>query len=337
MKKSKFLLVICSVLLFLIGINMIYIQYMQAHLERDAQLMRTTSTIHVAVQRVVKLELAEMPADDLLAQVDAHLSALRAVCAMQPNDAAHRTLLDELYVHWDALHQSLLTYRQAPSDTLRHQIVQESEHFWQDTAEVVSFTELLTREQTRHFHFVLFLLTIDMVLLLFILYFLKIYVQDNLEFYSNHDPLTRACNRHYLFQYLQTLLKKQTKCCIIMLDIDDFKAVNDTFGHDAGDMVLKKLVNTIQMLLDEENIIARFGGEEFVVVLQDNLEMAQTYAEAICNAIAWSDFGLGRPVTVSLGVSAYVPGEPIDQTIKRADIALYNSKTNGKNRFSVQM
>ncbi len=337
MKKSKLLLVISTILLLLIGINILYINYIQSHLMRDMQLTTAINGVHAAVQRTVKMELADMPSDDLMDGVEVRLEELRVACAPHLRDLTCRTVSDELQAHWSTLRQSLLRYRELPSDAFRRQILQDSEDFWTDAEHATAVVQLLTRQQTLHFRFILFLLTIDMVLLLFILYFLKIYVQDNLEFYSNHDPLTRACNRHYLFQYLQNLLKKQTVCCIIMLDIDDFKAVNDTFGHDAGDFVLKKLVNTIQMLLDENNIIARFGGEEFVVVLQDNLEMAQTYAEAICNAIAWSDFGLGRPVTVSLGVSAYVPGEPIDHTIKRADVALYNSKTSGKNRFSVQM
>jgi len=127
---------------------------------------------------------------------------------------------------------------------------------------------------------------------------------------------------------------------VIMMDLDRFKSVNDTHGHDAGDRVLKEFARRLQENLRGIDLVARLGGEEFLVVLPDTgppeVEFA---AERLRNAINRMDFEIGDgkniPITVSIGVAF---GGPDDKNpsilIQQADTALYESKSTGRNRVS---
>lgn len=121
-----------------------------------------------------------------------------------------------------------------------------------------------------------------------------------------------------------------------MVDIDHFKHVNDKFGHDAGDTVLKELAEIFGANVRKSDIVARYGGEEFIIVaVQTKLEQAAVLAEKIRSAVENKPFkDIGR-ITVSLGVSSFAPGDDIDSLSKRADKALYLAKNNGRNRIEV--
>ena len=120
---------------------------------------------------------------------------------------------------------------------------------------------------------------------------------------------------------------------LLMLDIDHFKAVNDEFGHLTGDAVLIQLGELLRFSLRADDTPFRYGGEEFIILAPDtNLEQALALAEKLRQAVAGHDFGLGRPVTVSLGCTINRPGESSDDFVSRADQALYEAKNAGRNR-----
>ena len=125
-----------------------------------------------------------------------------------------------------------------------------------------------------------------------------------------------------------------------MLDLDKFKQVNDTYGHAAGDAVLKSLVDTSSAALRKSDILARFGGEEFVVLLPHaDIKEGTMLAERLRKAIESQDItyeGLTLRVTVSIGVSVLAENESdILEMLSRADRALYTAKNNGRNRVEV--
>ncbi len=158
---------------------------------------------------------------------------------------------------------------------------------------------------------------------------------------SEHDELTGIYTRRRILQVIE---HEKIRCdrgagplCICTLDIDRFKRVNDSYGHAAGDEVLRKAVDVAQKELRAIDFMGRFGGEEFLLVLtQTAIEGARECAECVRNQIAAANFTLAgheRTVTVSIGVAQYRPGETIRDTLERSDAALYRAKAAGRNRI----
>lgn len=120
---------------------------------------------------------------------------------------------------------------------------------------------------------------------------------------------------------------------VIMFDIDDFKAVNDNFGHLVGDQVLKELTTIVRRNLDDTAIFARWGGEEFVIILPDlPLTAALETAQRLRNIVSEHHFESIGPLTCSFGVSAFKNGDTLDAPLHRVDERLYLAKNFGKNR-----
>jgi two-component system cell cycle response regulator len=158
------------------------------------------------------------------------------------------------------------------------------------------------------------------------------------------DPLTGLNNRRYLESHLATLLDqaahKGRPLSLMILDIDHFKAVNDTHGHNAGDEILKGFSARIRKTVRTADLVCRLGGEEFVVVMPDtSLVVATRIAERVRSVIEAESFPLDEqsgaiPVTVSIGLADRGLDANPDALFKRADRALYASKTSGRNRVT---
>ncbi len=159
----------------------------------------------------------------------------------------------------------------------------------------------------------------------------------NKEIYT--DELTKAYNRKYLNTIVHSLLNKRK--CFIIIDIDDFKKINDTYGHLSGDIVLQILSETISENLRKNDIFIRWGGEEFLIILDgvDNYKTALKVAQHLKDSIETSNFIDVKKVTCSFGVSCSViqTKEDMKKLFKKADTALYKAKNNGKNRVEVEL
>jgi diguanylate cyclase (GGDEF)-like protein len=119
-----------------------------------------------------------------------------------------------------------------------------------------------------------------------------------------------------------------------MVDIDDFKQVNDSQGHDKGDQLLCEIATLLQRHSRSTDLIARWGGEEFILLLaHTDLHSARTVAEKIRVAICEHSFTTGKH-TASLGIAAHQQNEPLETTINRADRAMYQAKATGKNKVA---
>lgn len=150
---------------------------------------------------------------------------------------------------------------------------------------------------------------------------------------SQTDPLTKLANRRGLELYASSIGEKLSSYAILAIDIDHFKRVNDNFGHDCGDIVLQKLADILCENTRTEDLVCRIGGEEFLVITEQHPARAAELAERIRTAIPKGNFGLPEIITISIGVTAWQPGqEPIDKAIKKADEALYRAKNNGINQ-----
>jgi len=165
--------------------------------------------------------------------------------------------------------------------------------------------------------------------------------QEKLLFQAKHDSLTSLPNRALLMDRLSQDIKKATRnkkmLAIIFLDIDNFKYINDAFGHDAGDLLLVNTSSLLKKLVRQTDTVARFGGDEFIIILDslDDVEDASYVIEKISNRFQ-KPFNLNEEpikVTFSLGVSVF-PNDATDTQIllKYADTAMYRAKNSGKNR-----
>jgi diguanylate cyclase (GGDEF)-like protein len=150
------------------------------------------------------------------------------------------------------------------------------------------------------------------------------------------DQLTKLHNRHYLDKLFAKLITNDNDFALIILDIDHFKNVNDTYGHNIGDEVLIKFAKILQTSLREDDIVGRWGGEEFIIVVFSKdknilLSIANKIKDNIENAL----FDSVGKITASLGISTHTKNSTIEDTIKKADIALYMAKESGRNKVTL--
>lgn len=168
-------------------------------------------------------------------------------------------------------------------------------------------------------------------------------LQNELEHESLHDSLTKLANRKFLFKKIDELsakhLRNPQNIYLMYLDLDGFKEVNDNFGHPTGDKVLVEVSERIQKMIRPYDFAARVGGDEFIIIFDENMSydevcnISQRIIDAVCDRI--SSENQTFTVGVSIGISSTVQNSlaPTD-LIHYADIALYKSKANGKRQFT---
>jgi len=171
-------------------------------------------------------------------------------------------------------------------------------------------------------------------------------VQNSIEM-AITDALTGLHNRRYMESHLGTLAEQASSrgkpLALMMLDIDFFKAINDNYGHDAGDDVLREFAVRIRKSIRGIDLACRYGGEEFVIVMPEtDLHVAGMVAERLRRSIAGEPFAVNKgskriEVTISIGLSTLeLKGESVADVLKRADTALYRAKHDGRNRVVAQ-
>ncbi|HET7142763.1 MAG TPA: GGDEF domain-containing protein, partial [Anaerolineales bacterium] len=162
---------------------------------------------------------------------------------------------------------------------------------------------------------------------------------------SIRDPLTGLFNRRYLEETLEREIRRaarnQHPVGIIMIDIDHFKLINDTFGHNAGDMLLSEIGDLLRLHVRSEDIACRFGGEEFIIILPEasreaTSQRAEYFRKSIKHLpVKQNEQSIGN-VTLSLGVAIFPDhGSTGDEVLKAADVALYRAKQEGRDRVVI--
>ncbi len=201
--------------------------------------------------------------------------------------------------------------------------------------------------QISFYYFNIFL-AFAMLVLFSALFALEIrYMQRRLEMENlllseaaNYDPLTKLFNRRYMNEHMRKVVEEAEKqgkpFCIILADIDDFKQVNDTYGHDCGDEVLVTIANTIYLNVREEDIVCRWGGEEILILIRADLDIATRVGERICQEVREEVIDYAEEkvrVTLTMGVAEYKKSQSIRFMIEEADRNLYYGKAHGKNQL----
>ncbi len=162
-------------------------------------------------------------------------------------------------------------------------------------------------------------------------------LEMRLRYEANHDTLTGAFNR----RWFRNMLDHETQqseihgndLALIFFDIDHFKSVNDQHGYHVGDQVLCQLVALVNQRIRRSDVLARWGGEEFILLLPEtSREDARHIAEMLRQVVGTADFKVPGGLTISLGITYYESGDNADRLIRRADAALYAAKNQGRNR-----
>ena len=166
-------------------------------------------------------------------------------------------------------------------------------------------------------------------------------LMDHLKESTLRDAMTGLYNRRFLEEYVTTLVatsqRQKASFSVLMLDLDYFKQVNDTFGHEAGDKVLKTLSETLTKSVRTSDMVVRYGGEEFLIILMDtDADGAMNVAEGIRAKVEATKISLPGTMlqkTISIGISEFpLDADSFWQVVKYADVALYAAKTQGRNR-----
>ena len=161
-------------------------------------------------------------------------------------------------------------------------------------------------------------------------------VEEKLRLLSTTDELTGAYNRRAFNEHLSANIGRAKRynelLSIFLLDIDNFKNINDSYGHDVGDLALKALARIVKESIRQDDIVARWGGEEFTILLPETgKDAALQLAERLREKISGHDFPKVGHITVSIGLAELQVDDNSDSLVKRADLALYQAKDAGKN------
>ncbi|WP_109016907.1 sensor domain-containing diguanylate cyclase [Novimethylophilus kurashikiensis] len=168
----------------------------------------------------------------------------------------------------------------------------------------------------------------------------RVAFEDHLRTLSEQDPLTQAYTRRKLFDLLKHEVHRADRyhhpLSSILLDLDHFKTINDSFGHSVGDEVLIAVSRTIRENIRDTDIFGRLGGEEFLLVLpESDTQEAISLADKIRHNLAELSIGPVSQITCSMGVCKHIDGERPNELVHRADKAMYQAKINGRNRIEL--
>lgn len=342
-KKSSILLTISIILIIVLGSTSLSIVSIVQTVENDAKNINDLGMIRGSIQRLVKLEISDVSEDDLISRIDSSINFFLDSKAENINDSddmtnAIRRIADE----WHQLTKAISAYRNNPTAENKSLMLKISEELWIYTDNAVLTMQRTTESRIGNFKTLFPLLIINLLLIITITMLIKKYVRDQLETRINLDPLTKAYNRHFFYQSLKREIERAERygrpLTFIILDIDFFKKVNDFYGHDVGDAILKELCRVCKINIRKNDMLARIGGEEFAIIAPETgVNLGVVLAEKIRKVVENHNFEKVPKVTISLGVTEFISGDTIDDIYKRADIALYKAKNSGRNKLEVEL
>ena len=290
------------------------------NVERDAAHINSLGVIRGSIQRIAKLELFGVHEPEFIDQTDKRVFGMAGVSRSLKTD-------------WSDLKRAIeRLHHEGATPEIQALLLEASERCWASTNNTVFAAQYASEKKMGNFGLFGWAMAINIGLLALVLAGVRSLLKKRVEYRASHDPLTGAANRAELERRLPILVKNEPLVCL-MIDIDHFKLVNDTYGHGLGDRVLQKVAETIRAHCRRDDLFVRYGGEEFVLLAPGiKAQRGHDLAERIRAAIERHAFEEVGDITVSIGLAAYRPGETPQTLLERADMLLYQAKTHGRNR-----
>lgn len=337
MKSSAKMIAVSLVLLILVASSSMMTVYLQKNIKNDIEVVNQAGVIRGSMQRAVKLELSGEPNDEIIKDVDSIIADFYVnKIQFKGNKEDFLKILGNLSKDWTSLKELIYSYRQDPSSQNGTALMEGSERIWKKSCDMVLSAQLVSQSKVKYFSILYLMLLVNLLLILLIIALTKGYVQNKLEDAVSHDALTKIFNRRFFDEQLISQIKKTQRyeqdLSLIIFDIDNFKSVNDIWGHNMGDFVLLEMCKIIKKNIRRSDIFARIGGEEFAIIAPGtDIQNANILAEKVRELVENHDFKPAGRITISLGAVQHKKGDTPETIYKRADKALYTAKNNGRN------
>ena len=342
-RKYQSIFYIATLFFFLLAVQIGIFGNFFNELQNDTKTINDFSQVRGTIQRYVKLELSGVKVDGLNLEksIDQLILSHDNEEDMVPlNEVSLYYNLNELRSSWNDLKILVREYHKDPSPQNQLAVIDKSEECWGLSNAYILRNQYALNQLTRYYKYILFAIILNLLAIALILYLYKRLIYNRLAESAINDSLTGTFNRGYFTEYLayefERSKRKKTTFSLIMLDIDHFKKVNDTYGHRRGDYALKTLVQIVKKSTRKIDVLARVGGEEFILLLPDtSLKDAAILASRVrrnCESFLFEEIGT---MTISLGITELTDGDNIDSILKRVDSALYKAKENGRNRCEI--
>ncbi len=305
----------------------------------DAELINELGQIRGQIQRVTKLYLAEDAEQkriDTIAEIDSKLERFQELEQRRWNvvDEEVGSQLDDIKEKWTEL-RALLSERSSRDE----RVIAVSETAWRIANTSVLYLQKRAERERSYLYFSLATLLLLVLGVLGMIIYVRRLINRRIEYHAMYDELTGVLNRTTLGERLKSFMgiaeRYGRPFSLLMLDIDNFKRINDEFGHHTGDNVLQALALRITMYLRSVDIVYRYGGEEFIVVLPETrLEEALKVAEKLRREVEERSLVEEIGCTVSCGVAVWREDDRNDTLLERVDKAMYRAKEGGRNRVA---
>jgi len=333
------LILILSLHIFIIALNGYIAYYGTTSMQMDAKIINYGGMIRGGIQKVSKLETNNLNAQKDIDKIDSIFKEFLETSRSSVDNGHMGAFLEQLQrldSEWLILKQDIAKYRSSKSLHDKQTIIEQSEKCWSEANQTVSLAQALSEAKLSIFQIMFIIFFLDFLLIVAIIWLINSIVRHNLEKTSRIDPLTGICNRNVFNEELYSEINRCQRYgyefSLLVFDIDFFKQINDTYGHDIGDSVLCKMCGLVSATVRKSDLFCRIGGEEFVIIATEtDLTNANILAEKIRGTVEGFDFGLSKKLTISIGVTSWHLDDNKDTIFKRADAALYTSKSNGRN------
>ena len=338
MRKSSGLITISYTLIVVLLITTFALLWLINSIENDAMLINKAGIIRGSIQRLAKLESSQIIDNQLYFVIDELIwDFYSRNLHLKGRDDHFISSINRINDHWESMKIHINDNRINPSHETRDKLFDVSEDIWEETNNAVLSVQTASETKVGYFRFLIPVLVFNIILVTIIISFMKNYVRDELEHMSSHDTLTGIYNRSFFNGYMDKAIERFRRynepLSLILIDIDHFKHVNDNYGHQVGDEVLRELSSLISSIIRKSDVFARIGGEEFALICsKTTIEDTCILAEKLRKETEKHPFKHVEHLTISLGVSKFSTKDNPDSFFKRADIALYNAKNNGRNR-----
>jgi len=297
----------------------------------NADAVHKANVVRGGLQRAVKLELSGIPSQAVFVEVEEALSQLESL-----RDFSRVKSFTEVRASIDTVRAAVAALRSSSDEATRTRLLVVSEDAWRIGDRFMLDVAGAGDKQRSLYLWGLIATLLGVVFTMLAVVVSKFFVADKVEVEAAFDPMTGALRRDRFLERLGDFIANKPKghsVGVVMLDLDRFKGINDSFGHDAGDTVLAAVGGALRSLLREGDAFGRLGGEEFAVAVKSkDSRAARLFAERARAAVESLRLERLPIITISAGSVILRQGEKSGDALKRADSYLYAAKAAGRNR-----